>query len=45
VGQSGVELDSYVLGFGQDNEGEIYVLTTDSLGPAGTTGKVYRLTH
>ncbi len=34
----------YVLGFGQDNAGELYVLTTDSLGPSGTTGSVYRLT-
>src|SRR5918992_2347220 len=34
---------SYVLGFGQDLAGEMYVLTTDMTGPAGTTGKVYRL--
>jgi glucose/arabinose dehydrogenase len=33
----------YVLGFGQDLAGEMYVLTTDQTGPAGTTGKVYRL--
>lgn len=33
----------YVLGFGQDQRGEVYVLTTDSTAPAGTTGKVYRL--
>jgi glucose/arabinose dehydrogenase len=33
----------YVLGFGQDLAGEIYVLTTDMTGPAGTTGKVYKL--
>jgi hypothetical protein len=34
---------SYVLGFGQDRAGEMYVLTTDRMGPAGTTGKVFRL--
>jgi glucose/arabinose dehydrogenase len=34
---------SYVLGFGQDLAGEMYVLTTDMTGPAGTTGTVYRL--
>ena len=33
----------YVLGFGQDLAGEMYLLTTDQTGPSGTTGKVYRL--
>jgi glucose/arabinose dehydrogenase len=33
----------YVLGFGQDLAGEMYVLTTDQTGPAGMTGKVYKL--
>jgi hypothetical protein len=33
----------YVLGFGQDRAGEMYVLTTDQTGPAGTTGEVFRL--
>jgi hypothetical protein len=33
----------YVLGFGEDRAGELYVLTTDQTGPAGTAGKVYRL--
>jgi hypothetical protein len=32
-----------VLGFGKDSVGELYVLTTDNVGPAGTTGKVYRI--
>jgi glucose/arabinose dehydrogenase len=35
----------YVLGFGQDLAGEMYVLTTDQTGPSGMTGKVYRLVH
>ena len=38
-------LSHYVLGFGQDNAGELYVLTSDRLSPNGTTGKVHRLTH
>jgi hypothetical protein len=36
-------LDHYLLGFGQDPAGEIYVLTTDQTGPTGTTGKVFKL--
>ena len=33
----------FVLGFGQDRKGEVYVLTTDNVGPMGATGRVYRL--
>jgi glucose/arabinose dehydrogenase len=33
----------FVLGFGQDRRGEVYVLTTDSTGPMGSTGRVFRL--
>jgi hypothetical protein len=36
-------LGHFVLGFGQDPAGEMYVLTTDQTGPTGVTGKVYRL--
>jgi glucose/arabinose dehydrogenase len=36
-------LDHYLLGFGQDPAGEIYVLTTDQTGPTGTTGQVFKL--
>lgn len=36
-------LDAFLLSFGQDADGELYVLVTDSLGPAGNTGRVYRL--
>lgn len=38
-------LGHYVVGFGQDAAGEVYVLTTDSAGPTGDTGRVYRLTR
>jgi glucose/arabinose dehydrogenase len=36
-------LGHFILGFGRDLRGEVYVLTTDSVGPSGNTGKVYRL--
>jgi glucose/arabinose dehydrogenase len=37
------ELGHRVLGFGEDGAGELYVLTTDNVGPSGATGKVFRL--
>lgn len=37
------DLNSYLLGFGQDSEGEVYVLTSDTEGPHGNTGKVYKI--
>jgi glucose/arabinose dehydrogenase len=33
----------YLKGFGQDNDGEIYVTVSSILGPSGNTGKVYKL--
>lgn len=39
----GARLHHFVLGFGQDNAGEVYVLTSDATGPSGATGRVYRL--
>jgi glucose/arabinose dehydrogenase len=36
-------IDHYVLGFGQDEAGEIYVGATENTGPVGTTGKVFKL--
>lgn len=42
-GRPGGRLGHYVLGFGQDPAGEIYVLTTDNTGPTGATGNVYRI--
>ena len=36
-------LGQFIKGFGQDLEGEIYVTTSTVLGPAGTSGKVYKL--
>jgi glucose/arabinose dehydrogenase len=42
-GRSAGRLGHYVRGFGQDPGGEVYVLTSDQLGPTGSTGRVYRL--
>lgn len=36
-------LHQFILGFGQDNGGELYVLADDTPGPTGNTGKVFRL--
>lgn len=38
-----LELNAYVLGMGEDADGELYVLTTDLTGPMGSTGKVYKI--
>ncbi|NLS79281.1 MAG: PQQ-dependent sugar dehydrogenase [Chloroflexi bacterium] len=36
-------LGAFLLGMGQDLSGEVYALTTDNLGPAGETGKVFKI--
>jgi glucose/arabinose dehydrogenase len=36
-------IEHYVLGFGQDPAGEIYVGVTERTGPTGNTGKVFKL--
>jgi len=36
-------LNQYLLAFGQDPSGRIYVLTSGQAGPSGTSGKVFRL--
>ncbi|MCY2685669.1 PQQ-dependent sugar dehydrogenase [Salinimicrobium sp. TH3] len=33
----------YLLSFGQNKEGEMFVLTTDEEGPTGNTGKVFKM--
>lgn len=37
------DLGAFLKGFGQDNEGEIYLATSEELGPEGTTGKIYKI--
>jgi hypothetical protein len=36
-------LGLFIKGVGQDNNGELYLLTTESVGPKGTSGKIYRM--
>lgn len=36
-------LDAHLLGFGQDIAGDVFVLTSEAMGPKGQSGKVYRL--
>jgi glucose/arabinose dehydrogenase len=37
------DLGYYLKGFGQDNEGEIYLTVSGMLGPSGNAGKVFKL--
>jgi hypothetical protein len=39
----GNRLMHYLLGFGQDLRGEVYLATEDLTGPSGLTGRVYQL--
>ncbi|MHC4445433.1 MAG: PQQ-dependent sugar dehydrogenase [Planctomycetota bacterium] len=36
-------INRYVLAFGQDTNGEVYVLTTINGGPTGSTGQVFKI--
>jgi glucose/arabinose dehydrogenase len=38
-----LQIESRIIGLAEDLSGEIYVLTNETLGPYGTTGKVLRL--
>jgi hypothetical protein len=38
-----LHIDSRIISLAEDRAGEIYVLTNETLGPYGTTGKVLRL--
>jgi len=37
-------IDYFVKGFGQDRDGEVYVMATKELGPVGTTGTILKIT-
>lgn len=37
------DIGHYLKGFGQDNNGEIYVAASSALGPTGNTGKIFKL--
>jgi glucose/arabinose dehydrogenase len=44
AGSADGRLHHFIVGFGQDAVGEVYVLVKDTLGPTGDTGKIYKLT-
>lgn len=41
--ERGGRLGHYVLAFGQNAAGEVFLLTTDQTGPTGETGRIYQL--
>ena len=43
TGESSTRIGKFVKGFGQDKDGEIYILTSQNVGPSGTTGQVYKI--
>ncbi len=43
-GSPGAPLGKFLKGFGEDEEGEVYVCTTTELAPVGSTGEVFRIT-
>lgn len=42
-GRKNGRLGEYLLSFGQDGNGELYVLTSERMGPTGTTGRIYQV--
>jgi len=44
IGPDRQSLDLYVKGFGQDHQGEVYLLAGSALGPYGSTGVVLKVT-
>lgn len=39
----GGKINEYIRSFGKDDEGELYVLTSEVGGPTGETGKIYKM--
>lgn len=39
------DLDEFLLGFGEGSDNELYILTNESAGPTGSSGKVYKITN
>ena len=39
----GGRLDKFLLSFGEDEAGELYLLTSKTLGPSGSSGEVYKI--
>jgi glucose/arabinose dehydrogenase len=36
-------VDRFIRSLGMDDEGEIYILTSDKMGPTGSTGKIFKI--
>ena len=43
VNHENEDLGAFLLALGQDLKGEVYVLTSQNVGPSGHTGVVYRI--
>ena len=43
LGLENQPLERFLLGFGEDQRGELFALTSDMLGPTGDTGKVWHI--
>ena len=43
VNVQGMDFHSYVLGFGQDNQGNVYVMASETTGPVGAQDKIYKI--
>jgi len=43
LGDLNQPLGKFLFGFGEDEDGELYVMTSGNLGPSGNTGEVFRL--
>ena len=44
LGEHDEPLGLFLLGFGEDERGELYVLTSENSGPSGETGQIWRIT-
>lgn len=43
LGDPAAPLGRYLLGLGEDEDGELYVTTSENLGPTGSTGQVHHI--
>jgi glucose/arabinose dehydrogenase len=43
AGNNTGRINAFVRSFGQDDQGELYVLTSDVAGPKGDTGEIYKI--
>ena len=43
AGRKNGKLGEYLMSFGQDADNELYVLSSDTEGPSGRSGRVYRI--